>query len=675
MAINNQPTIKPRTVTGIFTRYIAKTLPLAFDESMSYYECLCALLEYINQTIVTDINNVNDGLSELQTFYLQLQDYVNNYFDNLDVQEEINNKLDDMVEAGTLDQIIEQYLNSSAVWGFDTVEDMKNATNLINGSYAKTLGYHAIDDGGSALYKITNIEDNSQIQEELDSGLFATLIINDRINVKQIGAYGDETHNDSNAFQKALDYIEANSYQYSPNNRANIGYDIPLYIPKGKYLLNERVTCESPYLKIIGDNAILITDESTDNILLFTNGYDISINNIQFVGGYNQIEVNDDSNRDHSKIEITNCRFWLSNNYSIKIFDQSCMAIINDSYFYQNNHIYESTMIDKTNFNNCWFSEGIRNANKDYSIKLLSGINTFTNCMFIPNGINEDSTLYTETCWIENHAMVTIQNSRVSNERGAKTLINNYAKLDFNPTTQALGQNTDFGTINLINNPFLATYTGSPFIRLYEMPRNIIIKNNTFTNENFKFIDFASEFNLQSFITNGFGTGELSTYSDYVINYIIKDNALKNHLPYTNVPLNLCEFISCDKNITFTFDNDKIKIPLIHKYLANNITSSFKYLVEATYRPDQNTNSCSNLIGILGFDVQEGGKITTKFNVISGFQGGNSTTEQTDITVTPLFDSNNTNQIAMASGTYANLSVSLSISPYYQGIQYSFKKL
>lgn len=111
MSINNTPTIEPRQVTGIFTDYIAKTLPLAFDDSMSYYECLCALLKYINDTIVPDINNVNDGLGELQTFYEQLQSYVNNYFDNLDVQEEINQKLDKMVEDGTLTNLIKGYVD------------------------------------------------------------------------------------------------------------------------------------------------------------------------------------------------------------------------------------------------------------------------------------------------------------------------------------------------------------------------------------------------------------------------------------------------------------------------------------------------------------------------------------------------------------------------------------
>ena len=97
----NKPSFTPTTVTGIFTRYIAKTIPLAFDESMSYYECLCALLKYLNETIVPDVNNLNTGLSELYS-------YVEHYFDNLDIQEEVNNKLDEMVEDGTLANIINQ---------------------------------------------------------------------------------------------------------------------------------------------------------------------------------------------------------------------------------------------------------------------------------------------------------------------------------------------------------------------------------------------------------------------------------------------------------------------------------------------------------------------------------------------------------------------------------------
>ena len=129
MSINNTPTIEPEQVTGIFVNYIAKTLPLAFDDSMSYYECLCALLKYINDTIVPDINNVNSGLGELQGFYEELQSYVNNYFDNLDVQEEINNKLDQMAADGSLTNLIKAYVDPIQE-AFET--NIQTQINVIN---------------------------------------------------------------------------------------------------------------------------------------------------------------------------------------------------------------------------------------------------------------------------------------------------------------------------------------------------------------------------------------------------------------------------------------------------------------------------------------------------------------------------------------------------------------
>ena len=43
--------------TGLFTNYIYKAIPLAFDESMSYYETLCGLLNYLKNTIIPTVNN------------------------------------------------------------------------------------------------------------------------------------------------------------------------------------------------------------------------------------------------------------------------------------------------------------------------------------------------------------------------------------------------------------------------------------------------------------------------------------------------------------------------------------------------------------------------------------------------------------------------------------------
>ena len=94
--------IKP---SGIFTNYIYKAIPLAFDESMSYYETLCGILSLL-KTQEEVVNNNADLLAELEL-------YVQNYFKNLDVQEEINNKLDEMAISGQLEEIINESLLAS----------------------------------------------------------------------------------------------------------------------------------------------------------------------------------------------------------------------------------------------------------------------------------------------------------------------------------------------------------------------------------------------------------------------------------------------------------------------------------------------------------------------------------------------------------------------------------
>ena len=192
-------------------------------EALDTYGLICQLVKYLN-TVIENEQTTEHNVSLLSNAFNELNDYVSHYFDNLDVQEEINNKLDDMVEAGTLQEIIGDYLNATAIWGFDNVESMKDSTNLINGSFARTLGYYEKNDGGGALYKITNTESESQHQEELDSGLYATLINENFINVKQLGAYGDGIHDDTNIIKDSILLTAENN---------------TLYFPEGNYLITD----------------------------------------------------------------------------------------------------------------------------------------------------------------------------------------------------------------------------------------------------------------------------------------------------------------------------------------------------------------------------------------------------------------------------------------------------
>lgn len=152
----NNRNIKP---ISPFILFCQKVIPLAFDESMSYYECLCALVNYLYNEVVPAVNNNADAVTELQN-------YVKNYFDNLDVQDEINNKLDEMAESGQLADIVAQYLQLAGVLAYDTKNDMKNASNLTNGSICKTLGDDSYNDGKGNFYKIRTITSDDTVDDD-----------------------------------------------------------------------------------------------------------------------------------------------------------------------------------------------------------------------------------------------------------------------------------------------------------------------------------------------------------------------------------------------------------------------------------------------------------------------------------------------------------------------------
>lgn len=102
---------------------------------------------------------------------------------------------------------------------YNNVADMKADTKLKAGDMAVTLGYYELNDGGGAEYRIVKTSD--KYIEDLDNSLKAELIAQDKINVKQLGAYGDGIHNDSAIIQMAINnfnYISFSKGTYGINN-------------------------------------------------------------------------------------------------------------------------------------------------------------------------------------------------------------------------------------------------------------------------------------------------------------------------------------------------------------------------------------------------------------------------------------------------------------------------
>lgn len=125
-----------------FRFWCQKVLPAVYDDSLSYYDLLCKVVAQLNdvmsqveknynkliednQTFKNQItqqqnefelqqtnnyNNFTDAVDEkidgLMSAWNELKNFVDNYFNNLDVQEEINRKLDSLVLDGTMQNLI-----------------------------------------------------------------------------------------------------------------------------------------------------------------------------------------------------------------------------------------------------------------------------------------------------------------------------------------------------------------------------------------------------------------------------------------------------------------------------------------------------------------------------------------------------------------------------------------
>ena len=105
--------LKPVQELTPFTKMIMTigVLPTSFYSSMSYYESMVWLYEYLKNQVIPTVNNNAEAVEELQTAFITLKTWIEEYFDNLDVQEEINNKLDAMALDGTLTNLIKAYVD------------------------------------------------------------------------------------------------------------------------------------------------------------------------------------------------------------------------------------------------------------------------------------------------------------------------------------------------------------------------------------------------------------------------------------------------------------------------------------------------------------------------------------------------------------------------------------
>ena len=112
--ITNNPSVPTQKIANVkFPQFINQLgiIPTSYKDSMDYYQTLAWLCKFLEETVIPTVNQNGEAVEELQSLYVELKNYVEHYFDNLDVQEEINKKLDEMVESGQLQVLINNYFS------------------------------------------------------------------------------------------------------------------------------------------------------------------------------------------------------------------------------------------------------------------------------------------------------------------------------------------------------------------------------------------------------------------------------------------------------------------------------------------------------------------------------------------------------------------------------------
>ena len=94
---------------GTFRHWCQKVLPAVYDDSLSYYEVLCKLTNYLNEVIENN-NAMGQDVTSLYDAYTLLQTYVNNYFASLELQNEVNNALNALAKNGILGNLLKDYV-------------------------------------------------------------------------------------------------------------------------------------------------------------------------------------------------------------------------------------------------------------------------------------------------------------------------------------------------------------------------------------------------------------------------------------------------------------------------------------------------------------------------------------------------------------------------------------
>ena len=283
--------LPPWVETGIQPAFYDKESGTVLQQTARMYARVNMLIRMFNklskqtkeeiESFESDVNaTVEDYIERFNTLY----NYVHDYFDNLDVQEEINNKLDQMLEDGDLEEIISKLLmhhfvpvENYGAKGDGTTDDTQAIQDAIDDANPNSVILM------TKTYKITN-----------------TISIDKKLTITGGGIIKPETTGTKNAITSTSDIVIEDitidgalnpQDQFDETTFSNLVLLTGLYL-EGENDILENVTIKNIYgygIKFRGYKQISINNSRIDSVgghWIANNEYD-SFGDAIYLGGTN----------------------------------------------------------------------------------------------------------------------------------------------------------------------------------------------------------------------------------------------------------------------------------------------------------------------------------------------------------------------------------------------------
>lgn len=297
-------------------------------------------------------------------------------------------------------------------------------SGFVTGDVGKRIVVYGAGAGGTDLYTTV-------------AGVISTtaIILTDAASTTVSGVTIILGSDDTVKFQNAFTSANLIDSFTQPPGGTKLGSSTCITIPKGIYILSATILPANAFARICGQgHPLLVMMDQTKNIIDFAFGYNVTIDDVGFIGGASQVRFGN-NNLDSSTFICNRCDFF--RNYTAPALDfyatsgssLSVVATIMNSRFINPYQVVSTVAGVAARFTDTWVevsSNGIRPPSQiDGALFINKGQMIFDNMYGVPN-INSGTSVGTNNRWVDNYGTLIANNSRFGAEGAGMPIVYNF---------------------------------------------------------------------------------------------------------------------------------------------------------------------------------------------------------------------------------------------------------